>query len=109
MLPLFQAVTIILPIPLANPLPLLLDIIQLKLLQVNHQHDAQSEKRKREALQTSRWVSGQAVKSSLACGRQLQGIPAARSTHFTDRSEFRRVAFDSHLTSLKAEEGRWFS
>jgi hypothetical protein len=31
-------------------LPSLLDIIQQKPLQVNHQYDAQSEKQKREAL-----------------------------------------------------------
>jgi hypothetical protein len=30
--------------------PLLLDIIQQKPLQVNHQHDTQPEKQKREAL-----------------------------------------------------------
>ena len=35
--------------------PLLLDIIQWKPWQVNHQYDAQSEKQKREALTTSRF------------------------------------------------------
>lgn len=33
-------------------------------------NDAQPKKQKREAIQTSRYVSGQAVKSSLACRRQ---------------------------------------
>jgi hypothetical protein len=37
--------------------PLLLDIIQWKPLQVNHLYDAQPEKQKREAYQTSHfWV-----------------------------------------------------
>ncbi len=36
--------------------PSLLDIIQQKPLQVNHQYDAQSEKQKREAIQAPRFA-----------------------------------------------------